>query len=183
MRLLLRTIFVYFGIVGVAHAACPNKDFDTVDPKNNVDLVQFVECVNFLKNINLILDEKLASGSAESGNAAQAQVTTGPFKSKAVVIVSATGNSTFNIGHPSNVANAGILLTVSLNGKPVAVDNSFEGSSNGISFQSAASYNFTLEKGKKVIIGASIEAMGSVKQKFKNTAVELKTVAIRANLQ
>jgi len=50
MKVLLFALLVSLGATFSALASCPTEDFDTVDPANKLDLVEFVKCVNKLKN-------------------------------------------------------------------------------------------------------------------------------------
>jgi hypothetical protein len=117
------------------------------------------------------------SAAASTGNSAQAALAIGPFSHQALVLVTGQGASRFSAGGGQN---AGIVLSLRVNGQIVARDDSFEGESSNLSFLASASHNFLLPAGATVNVQARVDHLGAGGVQNTNTNVNLKCFALAA---
>jgi hypothetical protein len=117
------------------------------------------------------------SADANNGNAAQAALVIGPFSQRALILVTGQGNSRYTSGGSKN---AGILLSLRVNGHIVARDDSFEGESSNLSFMASASHNFLLPADTTANIQANVDHRGAGGVSNHNTNVNLKCFALAA---
>ena len=113
--------------------------------------------------------------SASGGNSAQAQLHLGPYPSRALVLVSASGWAHYK----GPVANAGIIITINVGPNVVAQDDSFEGESHNIGFMASASHNFVLLRGQTVTVEARVDSRGAGGAKNTGTKVNLSCFALQ----
>lgn len=123
-----------------------------------------------------ILNTTIESGSAASGNSAQAQLTVGPFRQKAVVLVSANGEANYE----GSTANAGIILSIKESDHLVR-DDSFEAQSNKMQYHAAATHLFVLARGETRVINVTVEPWGAGATNNKHTKVHMHVVALAAD--
>lgn len=117
--------------------------------------------------------EAISSG----GNAAQSEISVGPFATDAVVLASASGSAAYKAGE---LQGAGIIVTLFVDGEPVARDDSFEGTSSSISFRASLSYNLYLSAKQSAKVLAKVEPYGAGGKKNENTRVRLDIIALAA---
>lgn len=117
--------------------------------------------------------EALGSG----GNSAQSQISVGPFASDAVVLATASGSAAYRAG---GGVNAGIILSLDVDGSAVARDDSFEGSSSNLAFQSSLSHNFYLPAKQSSAVLAKVDYYGAGGVKNQDTNVRLCVIALAA---
>jgi hypothetical protein len=117
------------------------------------------------------------NAGASNGNAAQAALAIGPFSQRALVLITSQGDARYTAG---GGRNAGIILSLRVNGQIVARDDSFEGESSNLSFMASASHNFVLAAGTTANVQANVDHMGSGGVQNTNTNVNLKCFALAA---
>jgi hypothetical protein len=122
-----------------------------------------------------VLLDKVEVGTHPTGRTAGTLIVAGPFPNRrALVMATATGSAHYE----GPRANAGILLE--LRGGPEAVRaDSFEGESSNIGFNAAASTQFVLGAGNRVIVGASVLPKGAgAEARNRDSRVVLHVVAL-----
>jgi hypothetical protein len=107
--------------------------------------------------LNPSANQNETAGSS-TGNAAQAALVIGPFSQRALILVTGQGDSRYTSGGGKN---AGIILSLRVNGQIAARDDSFEGESSNLSFMASASHNFLLAAGATANVEANVDHMGA----------------------
>ena len=124
----------------------------------------------------LVLCDRTEESKA-AGNAAQAELAIDEQKTDAVVIVSATGSAAYRSG---GGVNAGIVLSIFLDNKVVAHDDSFEGTASNLTFRVSASHTFYLRANHPAKIKAKVDHYGSGSAQNEKTEVSLHVIAMAA---
>jgi hypothetical protein len=117
------------------------------------------------------------TAAAVNGNAAQAALIIGPYPQKALVFLSGQGDSKYTSGGGKN---AGIILSLTVNGKVVGKDDSFEGESSNISFMASASHTFLLPASQTANVEARVDHLGAGGVQNNTTNVHLSCFALAA---
>jgi hypothetical protein len=124
-----------------------------------------------------ILNAQTENIESAAGNSAHTSMRVGPFNQRAIVYVTANGQSTYR----GSIRNAGITLTI-VEGDHRIVDDSFEGESANITFSAAASHMFVLPRGATRVVQAMVDPMGEGGvQSNRNTRVHMDLIAIAAH--
>jgi hypothetical protein len=87
------------------------------------------------------------------GNSARSSVRVGPFQSDTVVLINASGQSSYQ----GPTANAGIRVVLEVDGGRVASGYSFEALSSSINFSATTSHAFVLPQGQSRTVISYIE--------------------------
>lgn len=124
-----------------------------------------------------VLNAPNAASAASPGSIAATQLTIGPYSKKAVVMITADGNSAY-IALP--MRQSGMTLTIREPGRVLAQDSSFEFHSFRRGFQSAASYNFILPAGQTRIIQARVDPVGAGGAFNRASRVRMTAIALAA---
>ena len=124
-----------------------------------------------------VLNDQHEVRMASPGNSAQVELPLGPYGSRAVAFISASGFSTYSA---AGNENAGIILEIDVNGNMVSSSDSFEGNSSNIPFRAAASHVFVLEPNTIASVIAKVVPEGGGGIKNHNTEVRLAVVALEA---
>ena len=122
-----------------------------------------------------ILDQKFIR-EAVAGNTVEATIDIGVFPTKALVLLTASGRSTYD----ANVSqSAGIFLFMEVGGDQVCEDNSFEAASINLHFfRAAISHNFVLAAGRDARVRISLQPEGVGGQQNKNSVLNATYVAM-----
>ena len=123
-----------------------------------------------------VLNAPISAHAASPGNRADVRLVIGPYHTRAVVFVTAWGES--NYQGPS--ANAGILVSIRVGDSPLARDDSFDSRSSNITYRAAASHNFVLPAGQRITVWSSTEPYGSQSAANNNTQVTMTLIALAA---
>ncbi len=116
-----------------------------------------------------------SKSDTKPGNAAAVRIPVGPFERQAAVFISAHGVSHYK----GTVANAGMVLTITVNDHTVR-DDSFEGESSNMIYQAAASHMLVLEPLREAVIMADVAPMGAGGASNHDTFVDLHVIALTA---
>ena len=126
--------------------------------------------------LSVLNKETLKTSGSDDANSAKTAIAIGPYDSGAVVMISATGTSSYK----ADRGGSGILLVISLDGTPVSQDDSFEGSSEVIDYFAAASHVFYLAPGTSSVIEAAVQNYGWASGNNKKAKVALSVFALAA---
>jgi hypothetical protein len=111
-----------------------------------------------------------------TGGIAQTQLKVGPYKTGAMVLVSAQGASAYTGG---GGVSTGIIVSIG-EGKVLVEDDSFEGQASNVMYRAAVSHSFYLPKGTARIVRARTINYGSGSAGNKPSSIHMDLVALSA---
>ncbi|HMC92205.1 MAG TPA: hypothetical protein VKI45_07050 [Allosphingosinicella sp.] len=123
-----------------------------------------------------ILNAQMAAEDSNPGAAAATRIVVGPYRTRAVVFVTAWGDSSYN----GPGANSGILVSIVDGDRPLARDDSFQEPSSSMNYRASASSNFVLNPGERRIISARTDPYGQQSAGNKGTSVHMTLIALQA---
>jgi hypothetical protein len=121
-----------------------------------------------------VLNAPVIAQAANPGNRAETRLAIGPYRTNALVLVTVSGESS----HQGPAGNAGILVSILDGDRPLARDDSFDSRSSNITYRAAASHNFILPAGRRVLIRGVTEPYGSQAAANTGSSVTMTLVAL-----
>ncbi len=131
--------------------------------------MEFVTILNPERELN----EVTVGGNA---NTASAKLRIGPFETTALVLVTASGHSTYT----GPLTHAGMRLIIQRDGGQVSEALSFDSQSENIIFRASTSFNFVLRPRTRADVEADIFPEGGGGARNTGTQVNLQCFALAA---
>lgn len=116
--------------------------------------------------------------NASSVNFAHTVLTVGPYRTDAIVLVTASGEAR-RVGPP---AQAGVMVSI-LSSPQLAIlaqDDALGIPARVMSYRASAAYSFRLRRGERKIIGAIASPLGATTPATTNSRIRLTAVALEA---
>jgi hypothetical protein len=126
-----------------------------------------------------VLNAPNGAQAASQGAQASTSLVVGPYPTRAVVFVTASGES--HHLNPAGADNAGIVVRILEGERELAFDDSFQQPSHSMTYRANAAYDFVLPRGRRAVIVARTDPYGAESASNAGTSVRMTLVVLAAN--